>query len=133
MTGITALLGFTAWTLALVLLSVTWRGVEMLRGKPANSWTRGESIGVPGFVRRIDHAHLNSLENLPLFAVIVLVAHAIGKTAAVDAFACWILYARVAQSSVHLIGTQPLLVLVRATFYFIQVGLFGYLLWGLAT
>lgn len=131
MTATTALIGFTAWALALVALSVTWRVIEVLRGKPANSWTRGAAIESPGLVKRAEHAHLNTLENLPVFAAIVLAAQLLGKMAAVDAVACWILYARVAQSVVHLIGTHPLLVLVRATFFGVQVALFAYLLWGL--
>lgn len=131
MTATTALIGFTAWALALVALSVTWRVIEVLRGKPANSWTRGAAIESPGLVKRAEHAHLNTLENLPVFAAIVLAAQLLGKMAAVDAVACWILYARIAQSVVHLIGTHPLLVLVRATFFGVQVALFAYLLWGL--
>ncbi len=132
MSAITALIGFTAWTLAIVFIVLNWRVIEVLRGKPANSWTRGTAIESPSFVKRAEHAHLNCLENLPIFAVIVLAAQALGKSAVVDAVACWVLYARIAQSSVHLIGTQPMLVLVRASFYGIQVGLFAYMLWRIA-
>ncbi|WP_248679359.1 MAPEG family protein [Sinimarinibacterium sp. CAU 1509] len=132
MSAITALIGFTAWTLAIVFIVLNWRVIEVLRGKPANSWTRGAAIESPSFVKRAEHAHLNCLENLPVFAVIVLAAQALGKSAVVDAVACWVLYARIAQSSVHLIGTQPMLVLVRASLYGIQVGLFAYMLWRLA-
>ncbi|SEQ03324.1 Uncharacterized conserved protein, MAPEG superfamily [Solimonas aquatica] len=132
MTATTALIGFTAWTLALVALAVTWRVIEVLRGKPANSWTRGAAIESPGLVKRAEHAHLNCLENLPIFAAIVLGAQLLGKMALVDAVACWILYARIAQSVVHLISTHPLLVLVRATFFGVQIALFAYLLWNLA-
>lgn len=132
MSAITALIGFTAWTLAMVFVVVGWRVVEVLRGKPANSWTRGMSIESPSFVKRAEHAHLNCLENLPVFAVIVLVAQALGKGSAIDALAAWVLYARIAQSSVHLIGIQPMLVLVRATLFGIQYGLFAYMLWRIA-
>ncbi|NGY05429.1 MAPEG family protein [Solimonas terrae] len=131
MNAMTALIGFTAWTLALVMFIVLWRGIEILRGKPANSWGRDTAIPVPGLVRRAEHAHLNALENLPIFAVIVLAAAALGKTAAVEATACWVLYTRIAQSLIHLIGVSPLLVLGRATFYFVQLGLFIYMLWSL--
>ncbi|WP_026353067.1 MAPEG family protein [Solimonas variicoloris] len=133
MTGMTALLGYTAWTLVLVGIVLTWRVFEVLRGKRINSWGRGASIAVPSFIERAGHAHLNVLENLPVFAVIVLAAQLLGKTAGVDALGCWVLGARVAQSVVHLIGTSVALVMVRATFYVIQIALFAYLLWGLAT
>lgn len=131
MSGMTALLGFTAWTLALVLFVVSWRGTEILRGKSAASWTRGAAIASPPLVARADHAHMNCLENLPIFAVLVLVAAALGKSAVVDAVAAWILYARIAQSVVHVAGVNHVLVLVRATFYFVQIALFAYILWGL--
>lgn len=128
----TALIGFTAWTLLLVVLVVGWRAVEVLRGKPANSWTRGTTTEQPSFIKRAEHAHLNTLENLPIFAAIVLVAQALEKSALVDSVAAWILYARIAQSVTHLIGVSHWLVLIRATFFSIQLALFAYLLWGLA-
>lgn len=131
MTGMSALLGFTAWTLLLVVMVVMWRVIEVLRGQKINSWGRSNSIAVPSFVERAGHAHLNALENLPVFAVIVLAAQLLGKTGGVDALGAWVLAARVAQSVAHLIGTSPLLVMLRATFYFIQLGLFAWLLWGL--
>ncbi|SFF50299.1 Uncharacterized conserved protein, MAPEG superfamily [Fontimonas thermophila] len=132
MSGMMALVGFAAWTLVLVALVVVWRVIEVLRGKPANSWTRGAAAQTPDFVKRAEHAHLNCLENLPVFAVIVLVAQAIGKSPMVDAVAAWVLYARIAQSVTHLVGTSHILVLIRATFFAIQIALFAYLLWGLA-
>lgn len=132
MTGMMALIGFAAWTLLLVVFVVSWRGVEILRGKRADSWTRGGAIEAPSLVKRAEHAHLNCLENLPIFAVIVLVGHALGKSTVVDAAAAWVLYARLAQSVTHLIGVSHWLVLVRAGFYGAQVALFAYLLWSLA-
>ncbi|QHS11325.1 MAPEG family protein [Sinimarinibacterium sp. NLF-5-8] len=132
MTAMTALLGFAAWTLLLIVLVVLWRGIEILRGVPADSWTRNaEKAASPGIVTRMAHAHANALENLPIFAVIVLVAHALGKSAVVDGVAAFVLYARIAQSSAHIIAVNHWMVLVRATFYFIQVALFAYLLWSL--
>ncbi len=131
MTGMMALLGFAAWTLLLVALAVSWRVVEVLRGKPANSWTRGAASESPAFIKRAEHAHLNCLENLPIFAAIVLVAQVLGQSAAVDAVAAWVLYARIAQSTTHLIGVTHWLVLVRATFFAVQLALFAWLLWGL--
>lgn len=131
MTGMMALIGFTAWALLLVVLVVGWRVVEVLRGKPANSWTRGAAAEQPSFIKRVEHAHLNTLENLPIFAAIVLAAQALGQSANVDAVAAWILYARLAQSITHLIGVSHWLVLIRATFFSVQLALFAWLLWGL--
>ena len=67
---------------------------------------------------------MNRLENLPLFAVIVLVAGQMNKLEAIAALAPLVLYARVGQSLAHLSGTGKLNVLVRATFWAVQLALF---------
>lgn len=131
MTGMTAVLGFALWTLVLVFVSVNWRVLEVLRGKGMNSWGRDDGIAVPELVKRMQHAHLNCLENLPIFAVLVFAAAFMGKSAIVDSLACYVLAARIAQSLVHLIGTSAGLVFVRATFYVVQVLIFFYMFWGL--
>ncbi|HZR33989.1 MAG TPA: MAPEG family protein [Nevskia sp.] len=132
MTSLQALIGFTAWTLLLVLIVFSWRGIAiLLQGRKADSWTRGKQVDDPGFVRRVEHAHANALENLPLFAVIVLVAQAMGKSAVTDAWAMYVLYARVAQSLVHMIGVNHWLVMLRATFWSAQLVLFIIMLLGL--
>ena len=61
----------------------------------------------------------------------VLVAVALGQTGVVDPVAAWVLYARVAQSVVHLIGTSFILVFARATFFLAQIALILYMIWGL--
>ena len=131
MTGMTAVLGFALWTLILAFMVLNWRGIEMLRGKRINSWGRNDGIPVPAIVMRIQHAHLNCLENLPVFAVLVFAAAFMGKSAVVDSLACYVLAARVAQSAAHLLGTSQPLVFVRATFYIAQVLMFFYIFWGL--
>lgn len=131
MTGMTAVLGFALWTLVLVFVAVNWRVLEVLRGKSINSWGRNDGISVPAIVLRMQHAHLNCLENLPIFAVLVFAAAFMGKSAVVDSLACYVLGARLAQSIVHLIGTSPGLVFVRATFYVVQVLIFFYMFWEL--
>lgn len=132
MTGITALLLFAAWTLLLMFIYVGYRVALVLAlKKPANSWGRGEKTDDPAFITRAQHAHLNCLENLPVFAAIVLAAVALNKTAVVDAVAMWVLYARLAQSITHLIGVSHWLVFIRANFLVVQAALFAYMIWGL--
>lgn len=132
MTGMTALLGFTGWMLLLMAIIVSWRVVEILRGKPATSWTRGAAIESPGLVKRAEHAHLNTLENLPIFAVLVLAAQAMNQSAAVDGLAAYVLYARIGQSVIHLIGVTHWLVMLRAGFFAAQYVLFVLMLCNLA-
>ena len=131
MTGITAVLGFALWTLLLVFISVNWRVLEVLRGKGINSWGRNDGIPVPAIVMRMQHAHLNCLENLPIFAILVFAAAFMAKSTVVDSLACYVLAARIAQSSVHLLGTSQALVFIRATFYVLQVVMFFYMFWSL--
>ncbi|MBK6595474.1 MAG: MAPEG family protein [Burkholderiales bacterium] len=67
-------------------------------------------------------------ENLPVFAVIVLAAAAISPES-IAALAPFVLYARIGQSIVHLVGVGQAHVLVRATFWSVQLGLFIWMLW----
>lgn len=133
MTGMTALLLFTAWTLLLMFTYVNYRVLLTLTGrKPANAWTRGQPNDDPPFVTRVQNAHYNCVENLPVFAAIVLAAYVLpDKRAVVDAVAAYVLYLRLAQSGVHLIGTTATLVFIRATFFTLQALLYVYMLWGL--
>ena len=124
MSSLNALIGFAIWTLLLVLTAVGWRVIEVLRGTPADSWGRGSSTARPGFITRAEHAHLNCVENLPVFGAIVLAGAAMGKSSLIDGLAPIVLYARIGQSVTHLVGVSHLLVLIRATFYSVQVALF---------
>ncbi|HUS24430.1 MAG TPA: MAPEG family protein [Candidatus Binatia bacterium] len=128
-----ALLGFAAWTLALVALLLFYRTALVFSGRsPANAWMRGTTNpGDPALVVRMLHAHQNCLESLPVFAAIVIGALILNKTAVTDAVAMWVLYARFAQSATHLAGTSHWLVMVRATFFSAQLALFAWMLWGL--
>ncbi len=132
MTTFQALLGFTAWTLLLVSLVFVYRSLRFVTGTPVNSWPRGaRAAHDPAWVQRVADAHANCLENLPVFAVIVLAAAALDKTALIAPLAPWVLYARVGQGVAHLLGTSQLLVLARATFWTLQLALFFWMLWAL--
>ena len=121
-----ALILFTGWTFLLVLAVFVYRGLRLLQGTPINSWPRGsKSPGDAALVTRIADAHANCLENLPIFAVLVLSAHALGHTEATNQYAPFVFWARLGQSSAHLIGTSQPLVLVRATFWAVQLVCFG--------
>lgn len=125
MTAYQALLGFTAWTLLLVITVFLYRGVRFLSGTAINSWPRGgQSANDPAIINRLADAHANCLENLPIFAVIVLVAGGMGKLEAIAGLASYVVYARIAQSLAHLSGTDRLNVLLRATFWAAQLVLF---------
>ena len=87
-----ALLGYAAWTLALL------GGIAMLRtyytvvgGRYANSFkTTGEDVSA--FSARLCRAHANCYENLPIFAALITVATVSGQSAITDPLApgCWL-------------------------------------------
>lgn len=132
MTGIEALLYYVLLMIALVLIYAGQRiPLALLGKKPIDSWTRGRAVDDPGIVVRAQHAHANTVENLPLFAAVVFAAAVLDRSNVIDAVACYILGARVAQVVVHLIGTSFILIMLRATFFLAQIALIGYVAWQL--
>lgn len=128
MTGITALLVYIIWTLLLALSYAGVRVPQVLTGKKsANHWERGKPADDAPILQRAKSAHLNCLENLPLFAALVLVGVATEQQALVDGVAGIVIAARIGQSVMHLIGTSFPLVLVRATLFLVQVAIMLYL------
>lgn len=120
------LLGYAVWTLALVLIVVNYRVVLVLTGqKKADGFPR-RGYEAPAFIQRVQDAHANCIENLPVAGAVLLAALATQQTAVTDPLACWLLYARIAQSVVHMIAVNHWMVLLRATFLFVQ---FGILAW----
>ena len=129
MTALQALLGFAAWTVLLVTGVFLYRGLRFVAGTPINNWPRSaKPANDAALVKRMEDTHANCLENLPVFAVIVLAAAAMGRLESIAALAPFVLYARIGQSAVHLIGVSPAHVLVRATFWSVQLGLFIWML-----
>ncbi len=129
MTAIQALLGFTGWTLLLIAGVFLYRGTRFLGGTPINHWPRQAKPGDDApIIQRLEDAHANCMENLPIFAVIVLAAATMQKLEALQPFAMWVLYARIGQTATHLSGTGRLQVFVRASFWSVQLGLFFWML-----
>jgi uncharacterized MAPEG superfamily protein len=116
-----ALVAFAAWTGLLVFGLANFRiSIAMRTQKPLNSFSpSGDDI--QGLGQRWTRAHLNCLEFLPVFGAVGLAAVASGRTAVTDPLAMVVLYSRIAQSIVHLIGVSVPLVLVRATLFVVQL------------
>lgn len=122
-----ALAGFAAWTLLLLVVIVNVRMFNSVAGakRPLNQFSPyGDDL--PGLGQRATRAHLNCLESLPIFAALVAAAGLSGHLNVIDGTAMYLLYARIAQSVTHLISATLPMVLVRGTFFFIQVGLLLY-------
>lgn len=121
--AICALLYFTALTVVLALGYVGYRVALVLSFKvAANAWTRGAATHVdPAIVTRVQHAHMNCIENLPVFATVVFIAYAMGQLALIDELAMVFIGLRVAQSAVHVINTSAAMVFLRANLWLAQM------------
>lgn len=127
-----SLFAFTGITLALVISVVLFRtGLVFSFKKKANSWPRGRETDDPAIIKRMQDAHANCVENLPVFAVVILAAVATGQTAVTDSLAVVVVAARFAQALIHLIGTSHWLVFARANFYFVQIGVMIWMIYAL--
>jgi len=132
MDAYTAVLFYIVWMLVLTLIYAFPRVPLALLGKKSiDSWERGKENPDPMFMQRAKSAHMNCVENFPLFAGVVVVAGLLGQIEVANAVAAFVLYARVAQSLIHISGTSFVQVMARATFFLIQVVLIFYMAFSL--
>jgi uncharacterized MAPEG superfamily protein len=125
MTG-TALLLFASWSIVLLVGIALYRSwVSMTAGKALNSFTAA-GTDLPGFGQRLTRAHANTYEFLPIAGAVMLFAIATDQTTITDDLAGVLIGARLAQSIVHLVSTSTIAVLLRFTFFAVQVCVVGY-------
>ena len=118
------LLGFAAWTLALLMATVgVYRWANILMSKARIASFRSDQLEGEDWYRRGTRAHANCVENLPVFGAIVYVISTIGLTGLmVDSLCIAILAARVCQSTVHVSQVQTdKVVAIRFSFYSVQL------------
>ena len=118
------LLGFTAWTLALLMATVgVYRWANILMSKARIASFRSDQLEGEDWYRRGTRAHANCIENLPVFGAIVYAITAIGlQGPMVDTLCIAILAARICQSTVHVSHVQTdALVAVRFSFFSVQL------------
>jgi uncharacterized MAPEG superfamily protein len=122
-TPVLALLGFAVWTLLVLFGSVgvyRWSRI-LFAGARLTDFPADAPEGADWYKRAM-RAHANCVENLPVFAAIVVAIVATGVASpALDALALVVVAARVCQSLVHvaLPQTQPVIA-VRFVFFFAQ-------------
>ena len=119
---LTSLLLFAGWTVLLVLAVGAVRGLKVFSGQaqPAD-FTAGVPHGSDRYWR-LNRAHSNCLEFLPLFAVVVLVGAVAGvENEWVDKMARLIVVARVGQSLTHIASGSNLAINVRFGFFALQI------------
>ncbi|MEZ5596556.1 MAG: MAPEG family protein [Pseudomonadales bacterium] len=118
-----ALLGFTAWSLLLVLCIGLFRLYRTAStGKQPNTYLpSGEDL--PGLGARLTRAHANTYEFLPAAGAVMLYAIATGQTGVTDGLANYLLGARILQSLIHIASTSVPAVFARFLFFAAQVGI----------
>lgn len=117
------LLGFVAWTLLLVAVGIGGVRVgSVLAGTaPVNGFPADEPHGRPRY-RRTMRAHLNCVENLPLFAAVVLTGALVhAGSARMDTLALTYLGARVLQSLVHIASGSAVAINLRFVCFLVQL------------
>lgn len=122
-TSMLAAIGYIAWTLVLIIVNEVYRTVLVLAGRHAPHTFRPDGADVSPFAQRLARAHANCYESFPIVAGPLLVALATGHAAATDPLALWVLGARVAQSTTHLISTSALAVQIRFAFFATQLAI----------
>lgn len=130
---LTALTGFVAWSLfLLVLMEVIRSKLVVTKAVPANGFTPDNSNLSP-FMQRLARAHANCVEGLPIFGGLMLIAVVAGRAYVTDPLAYALLCARIVQSVIHLCSLSSLAVTLRFAAFTVQlaIGVYwaGRLLW----
>jgi uncharacterized MAPEG superfamily protein len=117
--SIAPLIFYALWAITLVLMVGADRVLLVLRGQAkANSFTPGAPHGSDSYWR-LNRAHLNTVENLSIFAAIVLSAYIVGQgTATFNLLATIVICARIIQSLIHILSGS----VTATTFRFLAFG-----------
>lgn len=117
-------LAFAAWTLAVLLAGVGVRRWALILSHRASltSFPADTAHGSPAY-RRAMRAHANCVENLPVFAAIVLTASLAKLTTPLFGTLCvTTMIGRIGQSLVHmLLPESNASIAVRFTFFLLQI------------
>jgi uncharacterized MAPEG superfamily protein len=105
--------------LCALIPNVSVMGLSRIPGGMAWGFgNRDTPLAVPTWVERTRRAHMNMVENLPVFAALVLVAHVAGKADATTALGSQIFFVgRVAHAAIYIAGIPYL----RTAAFFVSV------------
>src|SRR5262245_1336901 len=98
------LLGFAAWTLLTLFGSIgVYRWTRILSGRASIAAWRADLPQGSDWYQRAMRAHMNCVENLPVYAAIVVALMATGlQSPVIDRLAVTMLAARVGQTLAHI-------------------------------
>ena len=124
-----SLLGYIGWILLLSVVLVSARMITAAtKGNALNSFSQDGS-DLPPWGARATRAHGNSLEWLAIPAALMLYGMVTGQTEVTNGLAMISLYCRFAQSIAHMISTAVPFVLIRATFFTVQLVIWAMWAW----
>jgi uncharacterized MAPEG superfamily protein len=120
--SIVALVFYALWAIALVLTIAIDRLLLIFRGQVKNNeFLSGVPHGNEAYWR-INRAHLNTVENLPVFAAIVLAAWVAGAESHLfNLLAMLVLAARIVQSIIHIMSGGQIATWFRTTMFAVQI------------
>ena len=121
---IAVLLAFAGWTLTTLLVPIGWyRWSRILSGRAGINEFEADAGRASGWYQRAHRAHANCLENLPLYAAVVVAIAVTGVAhLALDALALVLMAARVVQTLTHVLCDPTCrAVATRFVFFFVQV------------
>ncbi|MCP4808584.1 MAG: MAPEG family protein [Proteobacteria bacterium] len=121
MSPLVPLICFALWAPLLVLAVGGHRVLQVLKGnKKPNGFNSGTQHG-PDWYWRLNRAHMNTVENLPVFAALVLAGAVLGLDGDFTTVA-WVAFgARVGQSFFHVLSGRSLVVNIRFTHFLVQL------------
>ena len=104
------LLGFAAWTLILLSVGVGgYRWALILSGRASVAGWRADAPHGADWYQRVMRAHMNCVENLPVYGAIVVALTVAGlQSPLVDGLSEAMLAARIGQTLVHVSLRQPM-------------------------
>ncbi len=117
------LLAFAMWTLLVLWGTVgVHRWSHILTGRArVSEWPSDRPHGAPWY-QRGTRAHMNCIENLPVYGAIIVCATVVGvKGPLMDELALAIIASRIAQTSIHIAFVQTdVVVSIRFSLYMVQ-------------
>ena len=123
---LTALTGFVAWSLFLLVLMEAIRSKLVLTKAVAANGFKPDNSNLSPFMQRLARAHANCIEGLPVFGGLMLIAVVTGRSSITDPLAYAFLAARILQSVIHLSSLSALAVTLRFAAFALQMGIGAY-------
>jgi uncharacterized MAPEG superfamily protein len=120
--SVIALVFYALWAIALVLMIAADRLLLIFRGQVKNNeFLSGVPHGNDSYWR-INRAQMNTAENLPIFAVIVLAAWIAGvESPLFNLLAMVVLVFRIIQSIIHIISGDQIATWFRTATFAVQI------------